>query len=84
MVNNVETVLVILLAVGFLTLIILSIILVSITLAVMKNVKRISDRAEEATANVSELAALLGRKVAPLAVSAMVAAMVRRFRGKKE
>jgi hypothetical protein len=53
-------------------------------IAVMRNVKRISDRAEEATANVADLAAIVGKKVAPLAASAMVAAVMRRFRGKKE
>lgn len=82
--NNVELAWVIILSVGFLVLIVLSIILISIMIAVMRNVKRISDRAEEATANVADLAAIVGKKVAPLAASAMVAAVMRRFRGKKE
>lgn len=83
-VNSVETALVILLAIGFLALLILSIILVSMLLAIMKNVRRISARAEEATANISEVAAMMGRKVAPIAVSTVVAAIVRRFTSKKE
>jgi hypothetical protein len=61
-------------------LLILSIILVSIMIAVMKNVQKISERAEEATSNLNELFASLGRKVAPVAVSSLVSALVRRWR----
>jgi hypothetical protein len=81
-VNIVETTLVIILSVGFLTLLILSIILVSIMLAIMKNVKRISERAENVTSSAANIAEMLGKKVAPLAVSALVAAVLRRVRGK--
>jgi hypothetical protein len=83
-VNTVETVLVILLSVGFLTLLILSIIVVSLMLAVMRNVKRISDRAEEVATNAADIAAMVGKRVAPIAVSTVVAAALRRFKGKKE
>jgi hypothetical protein len=82
-VNTVETALVILLSVGFLTLLILSIILVSMMLAVMRNVKRISMRAEEVTANAADIASMISSKIAPLAVSAAVAAVVRKFKGSK-
>lgn len=82
--NNVELAWVIILSVGFLVLIVLSIILVSLMIGVMRSVRRISQRAEEATANISELAALVGKKVAPFAMSAAMAAAMRRFRGKKE
>lgn len=82
--NNVELIWVILLSVGFLVLIILSIILVSLMIAVMRSVRRISQRAEEATANMADIAAVVGKKVAPFAMSAVVAAAMRRFRGKKE
>jgi len=83
-VDNVELAWVIILSIGFLVLIILSIILISLMIAVMRNVKRISERAEEATSNVADLAAIVGKKVAPFAVSAVAAAAMRRFRGKKE
>ncbi len=84
--TTVETVLVIILAIGFFALLVLSIILVSIMIAIMRNVKRISDRAEEVTSNMSELVAAVGRKVAPFALSGLTAAAVRWFkgRGKKE
>jgi len=82
-VNNVETVLVIMLAIGFATLLVLSIILVSLMIAVMRNVKRVSQRAEEFTANASELASMVSQKVAPFALSAAVAAIARKFNKKK-
>jgi len=79
-VNTVETALLIVLSVGMAALLILSIILVSIMIAVMKNVQKISERAEEATSNLNELFASLGRKVAPVAVSSILGAILRRFR----
>jgi hypothetical protein len=82
--NEIETALVIILSLGFLTLLILSIILVSMMLAIMRNLKRISDRAEEVTANAADLTAMISKKVAPMAVSAAVAAIAGRFKGKKE
>jgi len=82
--NTVETVLVIVLSVGFLTLIILSIILISLMIAIMKNVRRISKRAEEATGNIADIASMIGTKVVPVAVSTLVAAIVRRFKNKKK
>lgn len=81
--NTVETALVIILAVGMAALLVLSIILVSIMIAVMKNVQKISERAEEATSNINEVIATMGRKVAPLAVSGIVAAIMRRFRERR-
>lgn len=80
--NSVETALVIVLSVGMAALLVLSIILVSIMIAIMKNVQKISERAEEATSNVNELIASLGRKVAPVAVSGIVSALMRRWRSK--
>lgn len=84
MMNQVETALVIILSLGFLTLLILAIILVSMMLSVMRNLKRITERAEEVTSNAADLTAMISKKVAPLAVSAATAAIIRRFKGKKE
>lgn len=82
--NNVETVLVILLSVGFIILLILSIVLVSILIAIMKNVKRISERAEEATTNISEVAAMVGRKVAPFALSSITTMIMKKFNNRSK
>ena len=82
--NTVETILVIMLAIGFVVLLVLAIILTSLMIGVAKNVRRISEKAEEAVENMSDLTAMVGKKVAPIALSAAVAAAMRRFRGKKE
>jgi cell division protein FtsL len=81
-VTTVEQVLIIILAIGFFTLLVLSIILVSILIAIMRNVKRISDRAEEATSNLADVAAMVGRKLAPFALSGVAAAAMRWFKGR--
>jgi hypothetical protein len=83
-VNTVETVLVILLAVGYIVLLILAIIVASLLIGVLRSAKRISTKAEEAANNVSDLAAMIGKRVAPVALSAAIAAALRRFRSKKE
>jgi hypothetical protein len=83
-VNTVETVLVILLSVGFVTLLILSVVLLSIMISIMKNVKRISQRAEEASGNVASIVETIGRRVAPIALSGVATAVLRWFRKKKE
>jgi hypothetical protein len=83
-VTTIETILIILLSAGFVVLLVLSIILVSLAIAVMKNVKRISERAEEATGNVAEIAANLSRRLAPLAFSGVAAAVMKFFRDKSK
>lgn len=80
--NTIELILVILLSVGFLTLIILSIIVVSMMIAIMRNLKRISERAEVATSNVAGLAESLTRKFAPVAASGLLGLILKRFTGK--
>ncbi len=82
--NTVELVLVVLLSVGFLTLIVLSIVVLSLMLAIMKNLKRISDRAESATSNVAGIIESLSSKLAPIALSGLVGAIMKRFSGKHQ
>ncbi len=82
--NNVEFALVVLLSVGFLILIVLSIILVSLMLAIMKNIKRISERAESATENVAGIAETISRNLAPLAASGILGMVVKKFTGKRK
>ncbi|HEX3082436.1 MAG TPA: hypothetical protein VHQ86_04225 [Candidatus Saccharimonadia bacterium] len=81
-VNTVELILVILLSVGFLILITLSIVLLSFMLAIARNLKRMSDRAEAATSSVAGILESLGNKVGPLAFSGIVSLLVKRFMGK--
>lgn len=82
--TTVELILVILLSVGFLTLLILSIIVVSLMLAIMKNLKRISDRAESATSSVAGVVESLSDRIAPVAASSIVNMVMKRFNDKRK
>ncbi len=80
--TSVDQTLVILLSVGMIVLLILSIVLVSLLIAVVQNVRRVAQRAERATENISDLAATISQRLAPVAASSIMAALVRRFVGK--
>ncbi len=80
--NTVELVLVILLSIGFLTLIILSIIVLTVALTIMRRLQRITERAELATSNVASLAESFSRKFAPVAASGLISLLLKRFVGK--
>lgn len=77
--NTIEIILVMLLGVGFLILIILSIALVVLMLAIMKNLKRIAERAESATNNVAGVAETITRRLGPLAASGLLGLVMKRF-----
>ena len=79
------TVLIVLLSVGFIILLSLSIALIVIIIEIMRSIRRITDKAELATDNISDLAAMVSKRVAPVALSAAFAAAMRRFkRNEKE
>lgn len=80
---TVETILVIFLAAALLLFLILAIVLVSIFIGILRNLRRISKRAEEATGNFADIASMIGKRVAPIALSAAIAAALRRFKSKK-
>lgn len=80
----VETILVIFLAATLLILLVLSIVVISLFIKILRNVKRISERAEDVTGNFADIAAMVGKRVAPVALSAAIAAAMRRFKSKKE
>jgi hypothetical protein len=81
--NTVETVLVIMLATGFFILLILSIVIASLLIVIMRRMNRISQRAEEATANISEAASMVGSKLAPIAISTIVGIITKKFRSRR-
>jgi len=83
-VTSVETILVILLGASLFVLLALSIVLIGLLIAVVRNLHRIAKKAETATENISGLAATLSERIAPVAVSTIVAAIVRRFAGKSK
>lgn len=79
-----ETILIILLAALFVVLLILAIAVVSLLISILRTIKRITDKAETATESLSGVAAMLGKRLAPVAFSAGVAAILRKFKSKKE
>jgi len=50
--------------------------------SIVKTLKRVAEKAEQTTENLSSVAASVGRRVAPLALSTIVAAILRRGRRK--
>lgn len=81
--TTVETVLVIFLAVALLLFLILAITLVAIAISVARHIKNIAERADDATSNFADIAKMVSRKIAPVALSAGLAAALRRFTSKK-
>ncbi len=80
--TSTEEILVILLAATLFILLVLSIVVISLFLKILGNVRRISEKAEEVTDNFGDIAAMVGKKVAPIALSAAVTAALRRFKSK--
>lgn len=80
---TVETILVIFLSAALLLFLILGIVVVSIVIAILRNVRKISQRAEETTASFADISKMIGKRVAPVALSAAMAAAMRRFKTKK-
>lgn len=81
--TTVESVLVIILAVALFLLLVLGIIMAALAVGILKNVKHISQKAEETTASFADIASMVGKKVAPVALSAAIAAAMRRMKSKK-
>jgi hypothetical protein len=69
-------------------IVLLALILIFVLVAVifivriLRSVKHISARAEETTASFADIASMVGKKVAPLALSTAAAAALRRLRRK--
>lgn len=82
--NTVETALVILLSIGFLTLLILSIVLITILVGIMRNVRRISQRAEEASGNLAGIVSTVRERLAPIAMSGLVGLALKWIKRRKE
>jgi hypothetical protein len=49
-------------------------------LAIMKNLKRIAERAESATSSVAGIAETFGRRLGPLAASGIMGLILKRFK----
>jgi hypothetical protein len=74
-----QTILVIFLSLTLLVFLVLAIIAASLSIQVLRNVREITRRAEETTSNLADLTKMIGTKVAPVALSAAIAAAMRRL-----
>jgi len=69
--QEIQTILVIILGVGFAILLILGIAMVIILIKIMTNIRRVTQRLDETSENMGEMAKYLGRKAAPAALAAV-------------
>jgi hypothetical protein len=80
--QEVQTILVVILSIGFVILLIMGIAMVVILIKIMTNIRRITQRLDETTENMGEMAKYVGNKVAPAAMSALGAVLMRSAKSK--
>ena len=80
--QEVQTILIILLGIGFVVLLIMGIAMVFIFIKIMANIRRITQRLDNTSENMGEMAKYMGRKFAPAALSALGALLVRTAKSK--
>ena len=80
--QEIQTILVILLSIGFLVLLIMGIAMVVILIKIMANIRRITQRLDETSENMGEMAKYVGKKVAPAALSALGSVLIRGVKSK--
>ena len=80
--QEVQTILIILLSIGFGVLLILGIIMVVVLIKIMTNIRRVTQRLDETSENMGEMAKYVGKKVAPAAMSAVGSMLMRRAKSK--
>lgn len=81
--TTVETILVIMLAIGFLILLIMGIVIAGLIITIMRRMSRIAVKAETATSNISDAAAKVGAKLAPVAISTIVGLVTKKIKSRK-
>ena len=82
--NSVENILLLVLGVMLALFLVLGIVLVVIIIGIVKNIRNITQKAEETTNSFADIAMMVGKKVAPVALSAAVAAAMRRMKSSKK
>jgi hypothetical protein len=60
-----QTILIVLLSVGFLFLLIMSCIAVFLIIKILSNIRRVTERVDETSQNMGEMLKYIGRKVGP-------------------
>jgi hypothetical protein len=80
--QDAQTVLVIILSVGFALFLIMGCVMVYIAIKVLMNIRNVTQRLDETTENMSEMAKYMGQKVAPAAMAALMQVIVRGVKSK--
>ncbi len=80
--HDVQNILVVVLSLGFAVLLILGIIMVFILIRIITNIRHVTQRLDETTENMGEMAKHVGKKVAPAALSALASLLVRKAKSK--
>jgi Na+-transporting methylmalonyl-CoA/oxaloacetate decarboxylase gamma subunit len=80
MTTTATTVLIIILSAGFIILLSLSIALIIVMMGILRTIRRIADRADKTTESFADVMSMVSKKVAPVALSAAIAAAMRRFK----
>ncbi len=75
--QDAQTVLVILLSIGFLILLVMGILVTFVAFKILSNIRRISERVDESTQNINETIRYVGKKVGPAAASAVASVLLR-------
>ena len=76
--EDIQTVLVILLSIGFLILLIISIAVSIVIYKILTNIRRLTQRIDETTEDINEMARYITKKVGPAAASAIMSVMLRK------
>lgn len=78
--DQVQSVLLVLLAVGFLILLVVAIIAAFVVFKILSNIRRITQRLDETSENMGDMVKYMGRKLGPAAASAVGSVLLRRVK----
>ena len=82
--NTLENIGLVILIVVVVLILLTVLIALIMTLRILASLRKISLKAEQTTERFADIAMMVGKRVAPVALTAAVAAAIRRFKSKKE
>lgn len=82
--NTLENVGLVILIVVVVLIMLTVLVALVLTLRILASLRKISLKAEQTTESFADIATMVGKRLAPVALSAAVAAALRRFKSKKE
>jgi hypothetical protein len=82
--TGLEQLLLILIAIGFVVLLVVAIAIVLLVFKILQNVRRVTEKVELATDNLSNTISMVGRKVAPLAGSSVIGMVMKKIKKTKK